>query len=459
MRTVEPAVLSPTIVKAEPATWLGDYAPQDLYDIRAVSLADRWVWRVELRDRVELRAIEDGAPRAARRRLGCASLALGRYAGERSTRRCDSADATPDIESRASGPVWRAQFDDPQRTALYFAADDGHFIAAATASWRVYDFFWMLHTMDYAGRDNFNNPLIITIGMAALWLSISGMRAADAELPMISRRRFVHGFAGAALVLGAARWNATRGAEMRPGAVLSGTQFDLTIGELPVNFTGARRTAIAINGQVPGPTLRWREGDTVTIRVTNRLRTTTAFHWHGLIVPADMDGVPGLSFDGIAPGETFTYRFKVNQSRHVLVSRALALSGTDRASTARSSSSRATASATPREREHVVLLSDWTDLDPGARSIATLKKQSDYFNFGQRTAGDFVARRALARAGRHARRAPHVGRDAHESDRPHRRLRLRLHLSDERRRRRPATGRRCSRAASACGCASSTARP
>ena len=68
------------------------------------------------------------------------------------------------------------------------------------------------------------------------------------------------------------------------------------IDELPVNFTGARRTAVAINGQVPGPTLRFREGDTVTIRVTNRLRETTALHWHGLIVPADMDGVPGLIY-------------------------------------------------------------------------------------------------------------------------------------------------------------------
>jgi FtsP/CotA-like multicopper oxidase with cupredoxin domain len=118
---------------------------------------------------------------------------------------------------------------------------------------------------------------------------------------VISRRRFVHGFAGAAFVLGTARWNATRGAETPPGSVLRGTQFDLTIDELPVSNTGARRTAVAINGQVPGPTLRFREGDTVTIRVTNKLRTTTALHWHGLIVPADMDGVPGVSFAGIAP--------------------------------------------------------------------------------------------------------------------------------------------------------------
>ena len=173
VRTVEPTVLSPTIVKTEPAAWLGDYAPQDLYDLRAVSLADRWVWRVELRDRVELRAIEDGA-RVKLDEDWLRRLALGRYAGD-GRLVAATLQTQPDIASRASGPVWQAQFDDPQRTTLYFAADDGHFIAARTASWRWYDFFWMLHTMDYAGRDNFNNPLIITIGMAALWLSISGM--------------------------------------------------------------------------------------------------------------------------------------------------------------------------------------------------------------------------------------------------------------------------------------------
>ena len=173
VRTVEAAVLLPAIVKAEPATWLGNYASQDVYDIRAISLAERWVWRIELRDRVELRAVEDGTsvkvdePWLRR-------LALRRYAGGG---RLISANlqTQPDIASRASGPVWQAQFDDPQRTALYFAADDGHFIAARTASWRLYDFFWMLHTMDYIGRDNFNNPQVIAIGMATLWLSISGI--------------------------------------------------------------------------------------------------------------------------------------------------------------------------------------------------------------------------------------------------------------------------------------------
>jgi uncharacterized iron-regulated membrane protein len=173
VRAVEPTVLSSTMVKAEPATWLGDYSPQDLYDVRAVLLADRWVWRVELQDRVELRSVTDGA-RVNVDEPWLRRLALERYAG---SGRLSAAtlQTEPDIASRASGPVWQAQFDDSQRTALYFAADDGHFIAARTATWRLYDFFWMLHTMDYVGRDNFNNPLIITIGMATLWLSISGI--------------------------------------------------------------------------------------------------------------------------------------------------------------------------------------------------------------------------------------------------------------------------------------------
>ncbi|MBN0719682.1 multicopper oxidase domain-containing protein, partial [Pseudomonas aeruginosa] len=101
--------------------------------------------------------------------------------------------------------------------------------------------------------------------------------------------------------------SATRGA----APVLKGTEFDLVIAESPVNFTGKPGVATTINGSLPAPTLRWREGDTVTIRVTNKLREATSIHWHGIILPYQMDGVPGISFNGIAPGETFTYRFKV----------------------------------------------------------------------------------------------------------------------------------------------------
>jgi uncharacterized iron-regulated membrane protein len=173
VRSVEPPVLAPASLRAEPTTWLADYPQQELYDIRAIALADRWVWRIEEQDRVELRSIEDGAPLQLDE-AWARKLALDRYAGSGSLFAA-SLQSSPDIESRSQTPVWRAQFDDPQRTALYFSADDGRFIAARNGSWRVYDFFWMLHTMDYVGRDNFNNPLIITIGFATLWLTISGV--------------------------------------------------------------------------------------------------------------------------------------------------------------------------------------------------------------------------------------------------------------------------------------------
>ena len=173
VRTVEPPVLAPATLTAEPTAWLGDYPQQEIYDIRAIALADRWIWRVELQDRLELRAIENGAA-VTLDEPWVRKLALARYAGEGSLVAA-TLQTSPDIESRSKGPVWRVQFADAQSTALYFSADDGRFIAARNGSWRVYDFFWMLHTMDYVGRDNFNNPLIITIGMATLWLAISGV--------------------------------------------------------------------------------------------------------------------------------------------------------------------------------------------------------------------------------------------------------------------------------------------
>ncbi len=187
------------------------------------------------------------------------------------------------------------------------------------------------------------------------------------------RRRFVQGLAATAL-LPLAR---------HARAELHGPQFDLTIDEMPVNITGAARRAVAVNGQLPGPLLRARQGDDVIIRVTNRLRETTSIHWHGLIVPADMDGVPGLSFHGIAPGTTFAYRFRVNQSgtywyhSHSRFQEQIGLYGPliiDGPGRHRA------------DREHTLLFSDWTDLDP-ERIYATLKKQSDYYNYGKRTVG------------------------------------------------------------------------
>jgi CopA family copper-resistance protein len=132
-----------------------------------------------------------------------------------------------------------------------------------------------------------------------------------------------------------------------------------------------------------------RQGDTVTMRVTNRLSERSSIHWHGFIVPADMDGVPGLSFAGIEPGDTFVYRFKVNQSgtywyhSHSRFQEQTGLYGAiviDPRAGERHAS----------DREHIVLLSEWSDADP-EWIFATLKRQSDYFNFGKRTVGDFLA--------------------------------------------------------------------
>ena len=79
------------------------------------------------------------------------------------------------IETRDSAASWEARFDDEQETTPYFSADDARLVEARNDAWRLFDFFWMLHTMDYRGRDNFNNPLVITVGFAALWLSLSGL--------------------------------------------------------------------------------------------------------------------------------------------------------------------------------------------------------------------------------------------------------------------------------------------
>ena len=205
---------------------------------------------------------------------------------------------------------------------------------------------------------------------------------------MFTRRRFVQGLSGGALLLTRGRGRALA-AGPAPATELTGPDFHLTIDELPVNYTGAARRAVAVNGQVPAPLLRMRQGDTVTIRVTNNLRERTSIHWHGFILPADMDGVPGLSFDGIAPGTTFTYRFKVNQSgtywyhSHSRFQEQVGLYGPI-AVESRGGERHAA------EREHTLLLSDWSDHDPD-HIYATLKRQSDYYNYGKRTVPDFLA--------------------------------------------------------------------
>ena len=95
---------------------------------------------------------------------------------------------------------------------------------------------------------------------------------------------------------------------------LSGCDIALTIGHAPITIDGRPGHAVAINGTVPAPLLRLREGQTARLSITNALKEDTSIHWHGLLVPMEMDGVPGVSFPGIRPGETFVYEFPVKQS-------------------------------------------------------------------------------------------------------------------------------------------------
>ena len=214
------------------------------------------------------------------------------------------------------------------------------------------------------------------------------LRPEEINLP---RRRFVKGIAmgGALLGLGVSPEHilaAPTSAFDQP--TLRGKHFRLTIAPQRVNYTGKDRFATAVNGTVPGPILRWQEGDRITLDVTNNIAESSSIHWHGIILPTEMDGVPEISFNGIDPGETFHYEFDVRQSgtywyhSHSGFQEQTGLYGA--------------IIVDPLEpepfaydREYVVMLSDWSDENP-ATIYAKLKKMSDYYNFNERTTGDLI---------------------------------------------------------------------
>jgi len=196
--------------------------------------------------------------------------------------------------------------------------------------------------------------------------------------------------AAGGLLGGLGLWRNPVWAITSPGVpnVLTGTEFDLLIGETPVIIAGKSKPAMTINGGLPGPLLRWREGDTVTLRVRNRLKDTTSIHWHGIILPANMDGVPGLSFHGIEPDGMYVYRFKVKQNGTYWYH---SHSGFQEQSGVYGPLVIDAKDPEPftYDRDYVVMLTDWTDEDP-VRLMKKLKKQADYYNFNKRTVGDFI---------------------------------------------------------------------
>ena len=207
----------------------------------------------------------------------------------------------------------------------------------------------------------------------------------------LSRRTFVKGVVASTALLSGMTLSAKSNEviQRQQTTELSGTEFHLTIDKTLVNVTGNPSYATAVNGMLQGPTLRWREGDTLTIHVTNNLSESSSIHWHGIILPFHMDGVPGISYAGIAPGETFTYTFTVHQSgtywyhshsgfqEQTGVYGAIVIEPKEK-------------DPFTYDREHVVVLSDYSDEKP-AVIYRKLKLSADYYNFNQRTVGDFFA--------------------------------------------------------------------
>ena len=211
---------------------------------------------------------------------------------------------------------------------------------------------------------------------------------------LLSRRRFVAGLALGGLALNSSALSLGLGTNLSFGsknkqqnpALLQGKQFDLSIGYQSVNFTGKECIATTVNNSLPAPILRWKEGDRVTIRVKNNLAHISSIHWHGMILPTEMDGVPGLSFAGIKPDDTFEYQFDVKQSgtywyhshsgfqEQTGVYGAIIIDPKDPDPVA-------------YDREHTIVLSDWTDEMP-QKVYAKLKKQSHYYNAHERIASD-----------------------------------------------------------------------
>jgi len=209
----------------------------------------------------------------------------------------------------------------------------------------------------------------------------------------LSRRRFVAGLASSSVLAAcgallpayarAATWGVAGPLSLRP----AGEPIDLRVHRQDVAIGQRIGRMVALNGSAPGPLLRLQEGEDLTIRVHNALTEDTSIHWHGLLLPFQMDGVPGVSFPGIPPGTTFSYRFPVRQSgtywyhSHSGMQEQLGLYGPIIIDPAGED-------PVVFDREHVIVLSDWT-FDNPHHVMAKLKKQSDFDNFQQRTAGDF----------------------------------------------------------------------
>lgn len=167
-----PVALPADEALAEPSAWLDRFAGREVHEIRLQPVGSRWVYRVAHDGGAELLRAADGRP-GALDAAAVRGLAAQFYRGDGVLQ---SVTYLPQetMESRKFGATWRADFADDSGTTLYIGADSGRLAVVRTDTWRLFDVFWMLHTMDYAGRDNFNNPQVILVGSAGLWIALTG---------------------------------------------------------------------------------------------------------------------------------------------------------------------------------------------------------------------------------------------------------------------------------------------
>jgi CopA family copper-resistance protein len=228
----------------------------------------------------------------------------------------------------------------------------------------------------------------------------STVPTSDSESPSLSRRDFLRSTGALAAMAGVQTllpgWAFASGAAARGGLsslkptrrVGNRVEYDITIDKTPFEVAGKRATAITMNGTVPGPLIRLQEGEEVVLRYHNKLKEETSIHWHGLLLPNQFDGVPQVNYPGVAPGETFEAGpFEVRQygtywyHSHSGLQEQLGHYGPLVIDPAEEEPQ-------AYDREHVIVLSDWSFEDP-YNILANLKKGEHYYNFQQQTVGEF----------------------------------------------------------------------
>ena len=207
--------------------------------------------------------------------------------------------------------------------------------------------------------------------------------------PLLDRRKFIGGgvaLAATARLQPAWAKSVSHGLAAKAQGTLTGEDIRMTVAEAGFSVDGRSGHAVAVNGTIPAPLLRLREGQNVRITVENRLAEDTSIHWHGFIVPFQMDGVPGVSFPGIRPGQSFIYQFPVRQSgtywyhSHSGLQEQVGLYGPIVIDPAGPD-------PVAYHREHVIILSDWTLMHPH-RLFTRLKQEGGFFNRQKRTLAD-----------------------------------------------------------------------